>query len=185
MKDRKLNVGRFALSGLALATACLWGLDARALGLGQLRVQSALGEPLRAEIDVTSLSSEEAATLVLRVAPPDAACGCTTTKAMGTWYALAGSGNTKSAVVDAGYDPRTSLYCAATDESVVNWYSATTRSTRVRFGSALATATTPYRSVDSSMRTPSDVSRTDVASSPVVMSSLLADAAFGRSLKPL
>ena len=72
MKDRKLNVGRFALSGLALATACLWGLDARALGLGQLRVQSALGEPLRAEIDVTSLSSEEAATLVLRVAPPDA-----------------------------------------------------------------------------------------------------------------
>ena len=72
MKHRKLNAGRFALSGLALATACLWGLDARALGLGQLRVHSALGEPLRAEIDVTSLSSEEAGTLVLRVAPPDA-----------------------------------------------------------------------------------------------------------------
>ena len=72
MKHRKLNAGRFALSGLALATACLWGLDAQALGLGQLRVHSALGEPLRAEIDVTSLSSEEAATLVLRVASPDA-----------------------------------------------------------------------------------------------------------------
>jgi pilus assembly protein FimV len=72
LKHRKLNAGRFALSGLAIATACLWGLNAQALGLGQLRVQSALGEPLRAEIDVTSLSSEEAGTLVLRVAPPEA-----------------------------------------------------------------------------------------------------------------
>lgn len=72
MKHRKLNAGRFALSGLAIATACLWGLNAQALGLGQLRVQSALGEPLRAEIDVTSLSAEEAGTLVLRVAPPEA-----------------------------------------------------------------------------------------------------------------
>ena len=72
MKHRKLNAGRFALSGLAVATACLWGLNAQALGLGQLRVQSALGEPLRAEIDVTSLSPEEAGTLVLRVASPDA-----------------------------------------------------------------------------------------------------------------
>ena len=72
MKHRKLNAGRFALSGLAIATACLWGLNAQALGLGQLRVQSALGEPLRAEIDVTSMSAEEAGTLVLRVAPPEA-----------------------------------------------------------------------------------------------------------------
>ncbi len=72
MKHRRLNAGRFALSGLAVATACLWGLDAHALGLGRLSVQSALGEPLRAEIDVTSLSAEEAATLQLRVAPPDA-----------------------------------------------------------------------------------------------------------------
>jgi pilus assembly protein FimV len=72
LKHRKLNAGRFALSGLAIATACLWGLNAQALGLGQLRVQSALGEPLRAEIDVTSMTAEEAGTLVLRVAPPDA-----------------------------------------------------------------------------------------------------------------
>jgi pilus assembly protein FimV len=72
LKHRRLNAGRFALSGLAIATACLWGLSAHALGLGQLRVQSALGEPLRAEIDVTSLSAEEAGTLTLRVAPPDA-----------------------------------------------------------------------------------------------------------------
>jgi pilus assembly protein FimV len=72
LKHRRLNAGRFALSGLAVATACLWGLNAQALGLGRLTVQSALGEPLRAEIDVTSLSAEEAGTLKLRVASPDA-----------------------------------------------------------------------------------------------------------------
>jgi pilus assembly protein FimV len=72
LKHRKLNAGRFALSGLAIATACLWGLNAQALGLGRLTVQSALGEPLRAEIDVTSMSPEEAGTLVLRVANAEA-----------------------------------------------------------------------------------------------------------------
>ncbi|MGL6111779.1 MAG: FimV/HubP family polar landmark protein [Rubrivivax sp.] len=72
MKHRRLNPGRFALSGLAIATACLWGLNAQALGLGRLTVQSALGEPLRAEIDVSSLSADEAGTLKLRVASPDA-----------------------------------------------------------------------------------------------------------------
>ena len=46
--------------------------NAQALGLGSLTVQSALGEPLRAEIDVTSLSPDEAGTLTLRVASPDA-----------------------------------------------------------------------------------------------------------------
>nr|WP_119154836.1 FimV/HubP family polar landmark protein [Caldimonas tepidiphila] len=46
--------------------------DAFALGLGRLSVQSALGEGLRAEIDVTSISPEEAASLRARVAPPDA-----------------------------------------------------------------------------------------------------------------
>ena len=46
--------------------------NAQALGLGKLNVQSALGETLRAEIDVTSLSAEEAATLKVRIAPPDA-----------------------------------------------------------------------------------------------------------------
>ncbi|WP_375213126.1 FimV/HubP family polar landmark protein [Aquabacterium sp.] len=42
-----------------------------ALGLGKLNVQSALGEPLRAEIDVSSLTSEEGATLQVKVATPE------------------------------------------------------------------------------------------------------------------
>jgi len=51
--------------------ACLWGSQAWALGLGRLSVQSSLGETLRAEIEVTSITPEEAASLRLRVAPPD------------------------------------------------------------------------------------------------------------------
>lgn len=72
MNHRSTNAARFALTGVALAAACLWGTPAWALGLGRLNVQSALGEPLRAEIDVTSLTPEEAGTLKLRIASPDA-----------------------------------------------------------------------------------------------------------------
>ncbi|MGM9480008.1 FimV/HubP family polar landmark protein [Roseateles sp. NT4] len=62
----------FARHHLALAAALLVaGSGAQALGLGRLSVQSALGETMRAEIDVSSLTSEEAATLKVRVAPPE------------------------------------------------------------------------------------------------------------------
>ena len=46
--------------------------SAWAAGLGRLTVQSALGQPLRAEVEVTALSREEAASLNARLAPPDA-----------------------------------------------------------------------------------------------------------------
>jgi len=63
----------FARHRLALAATLLIAAGgAQALGLGKLNVQSALGETMRAEIDVTSLTSEEAASLKVRVAPPDA-----------------------------------------------------------------------------------------------------------------
>ncbi|MEY8689235.1 MAG: FimV/HubP family polar landmark protein [Leptothrix sp. (in: b-proteobacteria)] len=45
--------------------------SAWALSLGRLTVQSALGESLRAEIDVTSLTPDEGSNLRVRVAPPD------------------------------------------------------------------------------------------------------------------
>ncbi len=67
-----MNARRFALTTVALATACLWGPSAWALGLGRLSVQSALGETLRAEIDITSLTADESSTLALRVASPEA-----------------------------------------------------------------------------------------------------------------
>ena len=72
MKQRSSNVARFALQGVALAVACLWGTQAAALGLGRLNVQSALGETLKAEIDVTSMTPEEASSLKLRIASPEA-----------------------------------------------------------------------------------------------------------------
>jgi pilus assembly protein FimV len=50
---------------------CLVASNAWALGLGRLDVQSSLGENLRAEIDVTSLTPEEASNLNVRVAPPE------------------------------------------------------------------------------------------------------------------
>jgi pilus assembly protein FimV len=63
----------FARHHLALAAALLVASSgAQALGLGKLSVQSALGETMRAEIDVTSLTPEEASTLRVRVAPPEA-----------------------------------------------------------------------------------------------------------------
>ncbi|WKB52560.1 FimV/HubP family polar landmark protein [Eleftheria terrae] len=46
--------------------------QAAALGLGRLNVQSALGESLRAEIDITSMTPEEEGQFRARVAAPDA-----------------------------------------------------------------------------------------------------------------
>ncbi|MGA8516245.1 MAG: FimV/HubP family polar landmark protein [Burkholderiaceae bacterium] len=50
----------------------LASLDAYALALGRVNVQSALGEPLRAEIDVPDINADEAASLKAAVAGPDA-----------------------------------------------------------------------------------------------------------------
>ena len=72
MKTISLRAGRFALTGVAAAAIGLMGSSAYALGLGRLSVQSALGESMRAEIDVTSLTPEEASSLRVRIAPPEA-----------------------------------------------------------------------------------------------------------------
>ena len=69
--------GRFGLrlSTLACAAALVAGLqvsEAWALALGRATVQSGLGEPLRAEIDVPSITAEEAASLSLRIGGAEA-----------------------------------------------------------------------------------------------------------------
>jgi pilus assembly protein FimV len=63
---------RFAAGAVALAASMLFVAPAHSLGLGRAVVQSSLGEALRAEIDVTSLTPEEAASLRLRIASPEA-----------------------------------------------------------------------------------------------------------------
>lgn len=71
MKKSTILSGRFALTSIAAAALWMPVQAVWALGLGKLAVQSALGETLRAEIDVTSLTAEEAANLRVRVAPPE------------------------------------------------------------------------------------------------------------------
>ncbi len=66
---------RWQATALAAATALLLGVssfDAQALALGRLTVQSALGEPLRAEIDIPDINADEAASLKAGVASPEA-----------------------------------------------------------------------------------------------------------------
>jgi pilus assembly protein FimV len=71
LKNTKQQFGRFALSRVAVAALSLCSANVWALGLGRLAVQSALGETLRAEIDVTSLTPEEAGNLKIRIATPE------------------------------------------------------------------------------------------------------------------
>ncbi|MGH8858987.1 MAG: type IV pilus assembly protein FimV, partial [Polaromonas sp.] len=49
----------------------LASLETHALALGRITVQSALGEPLRAEIDIADINADEAASLKAGVAAID------------------------------------------------------------------------------------------------------------------
>src|SRR4051812_28016992 len=56
----------------AVASAVLVSSAACAAGLGKLTVLSSLGQPLRAEIELTAVSNDEASGLVAKLAPADA-----------------------------------------------------------------------------------------------------------------
>ncbi len=72
MNNRPHFAARTALALAAVAALGAAPLAAWSLGLGRLSVQSALGEGMRAEIDITTLSPEEASTLQVRIASPEA-----------------------------------------------------------------------------------------------------------------
>ncbi|MDP2368302.1 FimV/HubP family polar landmark protein [Rhodoferax sp.] len=60
---------------MAAATAAvfgLWATNSIALSLGRITVQSSIGEPLRAEIEIPEINAEEASTLKATVASPEA-----------------------------------------------------------------------------------------------------------------
>ena len=66
MKKHTRMPGRCALAlaiGLAFSAPAAYGA-----GLGRITVQSALGQPLRAEVEVTAVSREEAASLAVKLA---------------------------------------------------------------------------------------------------------------------
>jgi pilus assembly protein FimV len=56
---------------LAVSCAAWITLGAHAAGLGALSVQSALGQPLIAEVEVTSLQADEFARVLARIASPE------------------------------------------------------------------------------------------------------------------
>ena len=60
-----------ALAAAAFVSAALTPTDASALALGRIAVQSALGEPLRAEIDVPQATAAELDALQASIASPD------------------------------------------------------------------------------------------------------------------
>lgn len=60
-----------ALAAAALASVALYAPDALALALGPVTVQSALGEPLRAEIALPSITPAEADSLKVTTAAPE------------------------------------------------------------------------------------------------------------------
>jgi pilus assembly protein FimV len=62
---------RWELTAVALAALlALGGSNAQALSLGRITVQSALGEPLNAEIDIPDINADEATSLKVQVALP-------------------------------------------------------------------------------------------------------------------
>ena len=67
MGKRTIKTILLALVGLALVPS-----GTMAAGLGRLAVQSGLGQPLRAEIEIVALQRGEAETLSARIASPDA-----------------------------------------------------------------------------------------------------------------
>lgn len=60
------------MAAAAMALLSFTGTEVFALSLGRITVQSALGEPLRAEIDIPDINAEEAASLRTNVAAPEA-----------------------------------------------------------------------------------------------------------------
>src|SRR6185369_2540835 len=73
--QKSMKKPQWRATALAVATAVLLAVsasDATALGLGRVTVQSALGEPLRADIDVPEINAEEVASLRAAIASPEA-----------------------------------------------------------------------------------------------------------------
>ena len=83
------NCGRWrtvALASALMALGSMTSLEAHALALGRISIQSALGEPLRAEVDVSDMDAQEAASLKASVASPE------TFRAAGLEYSAALTG---------------------------------------------------------------------------------------------
>ncbi len=87
--------GRWRIGALASAIAllgCFASLEAHAVALGRITVQSALGESLRAEIDISDLSTDEASSLKVGVADADVFRAAGTVRGAGRMFGVELSG---------------------------------------------------------------------------------------------
>ena len=68
------RVASLAIKTLSSAVACavLLSPAVSAAELGKITVLSAVGQPLRAEIELTAVKPDEASSLLAKLAPPDA-----------------------------------------------------------------------------------------------------------------
>ena len=71
LKHPLFLANRPTLSAVAVVALLLVHTGASALSLGRLSVQSSLGEPLRAEVDITSITPDEVASLRASLASPE------------------------------------------------------------------------------------------------------------------
>ena len=69
--EKRFNWRVCVLTSAVALLGCLANFQAHALGLGRITVQSALGEPLRAEIDISDINASEASSLKASVASAD------------------------------------------------------------------------------------------------------------------
>ncbi|QJC55661.1 hypothetical protein HC248_00943 [Polaromonas vacuolata] len=66
------NFRRFSALASAIALiGCLTSLDATALGLGRITVQSLLGQPIKAEVEIPQINAEELSSLQANIASPE------------------------------------------------------------------------------------------------------------------
>ena len=66
------QITRKLLTRSVVACSCAWvAIAAQAVALGAIKIQSGLGQPLSAEVEVTSLEPDEFARVVARVASPE------------------------------------------------------------------------------------------------------------------
>ncbi|NEX61628.1 FimV/HubP family polar landmark protein [Noviherbaspirillum galbum] len=72
-QNKRFPAGTFNLKTVSAAVvSALLFSNAGAVGLGKLTVLSALGQPLRAEIELTTVAKDESGALVAKLASPDA-----------------------------------------------------------------------------------------------------------------
>ncbi|MFT5644156.1 MAG: pilus assembly protein FimV, partial [Janthinobacterium sp.] len=71
--NTRFGIASFALKKCAIAVACgvILSASAHAAGLGKITVLSALGQPLKAEIELTSVASDDTASMAVKLAPAE------------------------------------------------------------------------------------------------------------------